>query len=69
MIGACGGPQKCAVVKEYGAAETIDYNTENIRDRVKEITKGKGANIVLDAVGGKVMNDCIRRSDMNIFGF
>ena len=61
MIGACGGPAKCALVKEKGAVAAIDYNTESIRDRVKELTDGRGADVILDVVGGKVFAECLSR--------
>lgn len=60
MIGACGGPDKCKLASKYGAKFTIDYKTENIRERVKEITKGKGVDIVFDVVGGKVLEESLR---------
>lgn len=60
VIGACGGPDKCKLASKYGAKFTIDYKTENIRERVKEITKGKGVDIVFDVVGGKVLEESLR---------
>jgi len=60
VIGACGGPDKCKLTSEYGAKFTIDYKAENIRERVKEITKGRGVDIVLDGVGGKVLEESLR---------
>ena len=61
VIGACGGPDKCALLKEKGAMEAIDYRTENIKNRMKEITDGDGANVILDNVGGDTLNQCLRR--------
>ena len=60
VIGACGGSQKCALVKQRGAIEAIDYNSENVKDRVKELTNGKGANVIIDAVGGDIFDQCVR---------
>ena len=60
MIGACGGSQKCALVKQRGTIEAIDYNSENVKDRVKELTNGKGANVIIDAVGGDIFDQCVR---------
>jgi NADPH2:quinone reductase len=60
VIGVCGGPDKCNLVKSYGADETIDYNCESIRERVKEITGGRGVDVAVDIVGGKVTEDCLR---------
>ncbi len=60
VIGACGGPEKCEIVKSKGAFAAIDYNKESIKDKVKELTDGKGANIILDAVGGDIFDQCLR---------
>jgi NADPH2:quinone reductase len=60
VIGACGGKEKCELVQKYGAKATIDYTNENLRDRLKEITKGKGVDIIVDVVGGKVLEDSLK---------
>jgi NADPH:quinone reductase len=60
VIGVCGGTEKCELVKSYGACETIDYNKEDVKDRIKQITRGKGVDIVVEMVGGKVFEDCLR---------
>lgn len=60
VIGACGGEEKCELVKQKGAQYTIDYKKENIRDRIKEITEGKGINVVFDPVGGDLFIDCLK---------
>ncbi|XP_054751216.1 quinone oxidoreductase-like protein 2 homolog [Lytechinus pictus] len=60
VIGAAGGPEKCDVVRSKGAIDCIDYKTENIRDRTKELTGGDGVNVVMDAVGGDVWTQCLR---------
>lgn len=61
VIGAAGGPEKCDLVRSKGAVECIDYTTENIRDRTKELTDGNGVNVALDAVGGDVWKQCLKR--------
>ncbi|XP_011668878.2 quinone oxidoreductase-like protein 2 homolog [Strongylocentrotus purpuratus] len=60
VIGAAGGPEKCDLVRSKGAVECIDYTTENIRDRTKELTDGNGVNVALDAVGGDVWKQCLK---------
>ncbi len=37
VIATAGGAEKCAVAREHGADWTIDYKTENLRERVKAI--------------------------------
>jgi len=60
VIGAAGSADKCAVAREYGADETIDYTRESIRDRVREMTEGKGADVVYDPVGGDAFDQALR---------
>lgn len=47
-----GSDEKCAAARAIGAKHAINYKTEDFVERVKEITGGKGVNIVLDMVGG-----------------
>ncbi|XP_071084191.1 quinone oxidoreductase-like protein 2 homolog isoform X1 [Haliotis cracherodii] len=60
VIAVCGGAEKCALAKERGAHHTIDYNSENLREKVKEITQGRGVNVVLDQVGGDIFLQCLK---------
>ena len=60
VIATAGGPEKVAVCRELGAHEAIDYRSEDIAARVKEITGGHGADVVWDPVGGDVF-DASRR--------
>jgi NADPH2:quinone reductase len=60
VIGAAGGPEKCTIAKQHGADETIDYRAESIRDRVKELTDGRGADVVFDPVGGEAFDASLR---------
>ena len=52
VIACASSAEKLAVCREHGADETINYTTEDMRARVKEITKGKGIDVVYDPVGG-----------------
>jgi NADPH2:quinone reductase len=60
VIAAAGSAAKLAAAKEAGADHTLDYTSENLADRVKELTKQAGANVVYDAVGGDVFDACLR---------
>jgi NADPH2:quinone reductase len=60
VIAAAGGPEKLAVARERGADELIDYRTESIRDRVRELTGGRGADVVYDPVGGDAFDQALR---------
>ena len=52
VIVTAGSDEKCAAAVAHGADHAINYKTEDFVARVKEITGGKGANVVLDMVGG-----------------
>jgi NADPH:quinone reductase len=52
VIAIAGGPDKIAALKKFGADHAIDYRSEDQVARVREITGGKGADLVLDCVGG-----------------
>ncbi|WP_417623627.1 NADPH:quinone oxidoreductase family protein [Paremcibacter congregatus] len=60
VIATAGSDEKLAIAREKGAEFTLNYRTENIRDRIKEITEGKGANVVYDPVGGDVFRQSFR---------
>lgn len=51
VIGTAGSAEKCAVALQNGADICINYRTENIVERVREITKGEGVPVVYDSVG------------------
>jgi NADPH:quinone reductase len=51
LIGTAGTDDKCRLAEQHGAAHTINYNREDLVARVRELTGGKGVNVVYDAVG------------------
>lgn len=50
---------KANIAKEAGADHIIIYTQESFKDRVKEITKAKGVNVVYDAVGKTTFDDSL----------
>ncbi|MCB1611558.1 MAG: NADPH:quinone oxidoreductase family protein [Xanthomonadales bacterium] len=52
VIAAASTPEKLAVCRERGADEVIDYTQEDLRERLKALTGGKGVDVVFDPVGG-----------------
>ncbi len=60
VIAAASSPDKLAVCAQRGALAGVDYVTENLRDRIKEITGGAGARVVLDPVGGPYSEPALR---------
>ncbi|HUN51483.1 MAG TPA: NADPH:quinone oxidoreductase family protein [Candidatus Sulfotelmatobacter sp.] len=51
---------KLAVVKARGADHVINYVSDNFRERVKELTDGRGADVIYDPVGGDVFDESLR---------
>ncbi|MCH2166872.1 MAG: quinone oxidoreductase [Oceanicola sp.] len=51
LIGTAGSDEKCALALAHGATHCINYATEDFAERVKELTDGKGVDVVMDAVG------------------
>ncbi len=60
VIAAAGGAAKLEVARSRGADDLIDYRTESIRDRVRALTDGKGADVVYDPVGGDAFDQALR---------
>ncbi|HCO58043.1 MAG TPA: NAD(P)H-quinone oxidoreductase [Burkholderiales bacterium] len=52
IISTAGSDEKCAVCKSLGADHVINYKTQDFEAETKAITGGKGANVILDMVGG-----------------
>ena len=73
VIAAAGDPDKLEIARKHGADELIDYRTESIRDRVRELTDGLGANVVFDPVGGDAFDQALRavnwEARMLVIGF
>ena len=61
VIAAASTPQKLELARAYGADDTIDYTRENLRDRVKDLTGGSGADVIFDPVGGDLFDQAVRR--------
>ncbi len=60
VIAAASSPEKLALCRERGADETIDYVREDLKTRAKELTGGKGVDVVYDAVGGDRAEEALR---------
>ena len=60
VIAAASTAEKLAICKEKGADEVINYTTEDLKKRVKELTNGKGADVVYDPVGGAYTEAALR---------
>ena len=60
VIATASTDEKLKIAKEYGADYCINYSQNEFKDKVKEYTDGKGANIIYDPVGGDVFNQSLR---------
>jgi NADPH2:quinone reductase len=56
VIATAGGPEKVQVCRDLGADHVVDYTAEDFLPVVKEITGGRGADVVYDPVGGDVFD-------------
>jgi len=60
VIAAASSDDKLAFCRAHGAAETINYATEDLKDRVKALTAGNGVDVVYDPVGGGLAEAALR---------
>jgi NADPH2:quinone reductase len=65
VIAAASSMEKLALCQEYGADATVNYATENLKDRVKELTDGRGADVIYDPVGGDYFDQAMRCINWN----
>ncbi|WP_213295320.1 NADPH:quinone oxidoreductase family protein [Paraburkholderia sacchari] len=52
VIAAASSDEKLEVCRRFGADATINYSTEDLRERIKALTDGKGPDVIYDPVGG-----------------
>lgn len=60
VIAAASTNDKLAFCREHGAHETINYRTEDLKDRLKALTGGAGVDVVYDPVGGALAEPALR---------
>ena len=60
VIAAASTDEKLDLCKKYGADLTLNYNKVDIKTTVKEMTSGKGADVVYDPVGGRYSEPALR---------
>jgi len=61
VIAAASSAQKLALARSRGADDAINYSNENLRDRIKSLTEGRGADVIFDPVGGDIFDQALRR--------
>ena len=60
VIACASSDDKLAFARRYGAAETINYATEDLRARLREMAGAKGVDVVYDPVGGTLAEPALR---------
>ena len=60
VIAGASSDEKLAFARRYGAAETINYASEDLRARLKALTGGKGVDVIYDPVGGALTEAALR---------
>jgi len=73
VIACASSEDKLAVCREHGAQATINYAAEDLRERVKALTEGRGVDVVYDPVGGAYTEPAFRslawRGRLLVVGF
>ena len=73
VIAAASSEEKLAFCKELGADDGIDYEKSDLRQRILDLTRGKGADVVYDPVGGAHTEAALRatawRGRLLVIGF
>ena len=60
VIACASSDDKLAVCREHGADATINYATEDLRERIRTLTDGKGPHVIYDPVGGAYTEPALR---------
>jgi NADPH:quinone reductase len=60
VIAAASSEEKLEVCRRFGADATINYTTEDLRERIKALTDGKGPDVIYDPVGGEYAEPAFR---------
>jgi NADPH2:quinone reductase len=60
VIAAASSDEKLAVCREHGADECINYTSEDLKERIKTLTVGKGVDVIYDPVGGNYSETALR---------
>jgi NADPH2:quinone reductase len=59
IVAAASSPEKLAVCAEHGADALINYETEDLKERIRALTGG-GADVIIDPVGGRYAEPALR---------
>ncbi len=65
VIACASSDDKLAFCRDMGADETVNYASEDLKTRLKDLTGGHGADVVYDAVGGDFSEQALRATAWN----
>jgi NADPH2:quinone reductase len=65
VIAAASSEAKLELASKLGADHLVNYATQDLRERLKEITKGRGVDVVYDPVGGALAEPALRSMAWN----
>lgn len=65
VIAAASSEAKLEAAREAGADECIDYSDGELKEKVKALTGGQGADVIYDPVGGPLFDQCMRSINWN----
>jgi len=60
VIAAASSDEKLEMCRQHGASEVINYASQDLRERIKELTGGRGIDVVFDPVGGNYTEPALR---------
>jgi len=60
VIACASSPEKLEFTRKHGADEGIDYSREDLKERLRQLTADKGADVVFDPVGGPLAEAAVR---------
>src|SRR5215207_1471239 len=60
VIACASADDKLAVAREHGAAMTLNYAAESLRDGLRRLTEGRGVDVLYDPVGGDLAEPALR---------
>uniref|UniRef100_A0A8B9QFX4 Enoyl reductase (ER) domain-containing protein n=1 Tax=Apteryx owenii TaxID=8824 RepID=A0A8B9QFX4_APTOW len=60
VIAAAGSDAKCELALKSGASHSVNYGRSSLRDEVKRLTDGRGADVAVEAVGGDIFKAALQ---------
>ena len=60
VIAAASNDEKLAICRQHGADECINYTNEDLKERIKALTSGRGVDVIYDPVGGNYSESALR---------